>query len=119
MEYYWILEQNWNSVNMYWKPDNESYYTFYDKENRLDEDKIIECLKAIVPQDIEYENNIDKADYKILDFQPNNNFLPDVTKRLVVFHVTNGMTTVGPIWTSARTPQESMENINPKSAICV
>lgn len=100
MEYYWALHQNFITP-MYWIPDQ--YFTIYVTENNLEEAKIIEVFKAIMPKNLSY------LSYQITSFNPQNNILPDVPKSLITFTVADGMSKVGPIWESSNSADEFLK----------
>jgi hypothetical protein len=90
MEYYWVIEQQFGSNNMYWIPDK--YYTIYMNPDVPSE--IIKILKCIIPDNLTY------LPPRIDTFEPHNNILPEIPKKVITFSVTDGMSKVGPIWES-------------------
>lgn len=114
MEYYWVVEDEYQQNKMYWRIDNSTYITIQDRNGTLPIDTVVGCFKeAIIPILLHH------LSHTVLDFTATNDHLPDVPKKLIVFRVDNGLSTVGPVWASAATPQEFMADVNSDGVIAI
>ena len=106
-EYYWVFEDTLATNRMFWRFDNDRYSTVYDVNNVVDENKMVGCMKEILPKNVEYSG------YHVIDFKVNNNFNPDSIKKLIVLKTTNGLSVAGPVWMSSEDPCVFMKDVNP------
>ena len=112
-EYYWVFEDVLGSNRMFWRFENSKYSTLYIIGNSIDESKVFESMKIILPKNVEYDG------YQIIDFKVNNNFNPESIKKLIILKTTNGLTAVGPVWISSEDPCDYMADVNPNHTLCV
>nr|QBK85967.1 MAG: hypothetical protein LCMAC101_05620 [Marseillevirus LCMAC101] len=107
MEYYWALTTKELGVStLYWSFDN--YRTFWDVNGLTPEKAFVDCAKESLSHiDLKYTGN-----YEIKSFDPGNGYLPDVNKKLILIEVSNGLSAVGPIWSSGA-PEEMFKNKQP------
>jgi len=107
MEYYWVLKDKMGPINMYWTFDE--LITFFDVSGDIPEKSIVESVKVILPENLTYTGGC-----TVQSFDPKNGHLPDTKKKLVIIDVSNGLSTVGPIWSSG-TPEKQVQGKTPKT----
>ena len=101
-EYYWVLQDELNSTSMFWKFDK--YLTLLVNISDLSQDKIISSIKVMIPKCVTHVRQ------EVREFKPSTNSSSKNAK-LVIFHVSDGLTKVGPIWTSASSAEEFLKDV--------
>ncbi len=110
MEYYWALTtKELGDITLSWSFDN--YRTYWDVNGLTPEETFVDCIKeSLSHTDLKYTGK-----YEIKLFDPGNGYLPDVNKKLILIEVSNGLSTVGPTWSSGP-PEEMFKNKQPEAS---